>query len=160
MAAGFQDPNKIGLHSLPLFSFLPSILPKILRNRYCSECVVLCGTALPSVSALRSRLRKSLDQLFASGNSGTSSVSGIAGIGSATWTVLQPGKQTITLSAQSIVLRRRRVDRVHRFRQFFSIAFLHFFNSRRLGRLIDGRTALIVRRSQPRARSKRRNDAH
>lgn len=121
---------------------------------------MLCGTALPSVSALRSRLRKSLDQLFASGNSGTSSVSGIAGIGSATWTVLQPGKQTITLSAQSIVLRRRRVDRVHRFRQFFSIAFLHFFNSSRPGRLIDGRTALIVRRSQPHTRGKRREDTY
>ena len=97
---------------------------------------MLCGTALPSVSALRSRLRKSFDQLFASGNSASSNVSGIAGSGSATRTVLQPEKQTITLSTQSIVLRRRRVDRVHGFRQFFSIDFLHFLHGGRPGRLV------------------------
>lgn len=94
---------------------------------------MLLGTPFKTVSASRSSFSHSSDQFFEFCNSGSKSVCGIVFGTSTAVGVPQPGKQTIALSAQIVVLSLSKVDRVGSFREIVCMICLCLLNDFRLG---------------------------
>ena len=90
------------------------------------------GTPFKTVSASRSSFSHSSDQFFEFCNSGSKSVCGIVFGTSTAVGVPQPGKQTIALSAQIVVLSLSKVDRVGSFRKILCMICLRLLNGFRL----------------------------
>ena len=102
------------------------------------------GTPFKTVSASRSSFSHSSDQFFEFCNSGSKSVCGIVFGTSTAVGVPQPGKQTIALSAQIVVLTLSKKERVGSFCEIVCMICLRLLNGFRLSLFHLGDLLLVL----------------